>query len=163
MQCLFLSLSNIQWLCHLKWLSVLIVEVLHDIISNSKQFSIEIQCGGWPPSWICWSQRPPIKIKMSPSYSAWSKKPFRHITWPFKSVDSFAPIPHKIGPWGLYIGANDPRGGIFALGNMCFHKPGSDRGLWVPWKFCHQGLLGDPSYLLDYFRIFKSLKWIHLR
>ena len=64
--------------------------------------------------------------------------------------DLFAPIPLKIGPLGPYIGPNDPCGGIFALGNMCFHKPGSDKDLCVPLTFCHQGVLGDPSYLLDY-------------
>ena len=45
---------------------------------------------------------------------------------------------------GPYIGPNDPRGGIFELGNMCFHKPGSDRDLWVPLKFCHQGGAWGP-------------------
>ena len=59
-------------------------------------------------------------------------------------IDSFAPILLKIGPLGPYIGPNDPRGGIFALGNMCFHKPGSDRDLWVPLKFCHQGGAWGP-------------------
>ena len=39
---------------------------------------------------------------------------------------SFAPIPLNIGPLGTYIGPNDPSGGIFALGNICFNKPGSD-------------------------------------
>ena len=53
-------------------------------------------------------------------------------------------IPLKIGPLGPYIGPNDPRGGIFALGNMCFHKPGSDRDLWEPLKFCHQGGAWGP-------------------
>ena len=53
-------------------------------------------------------------------------------------IDSFAPISLKIGPLCPYIGPNYPRGDIFALGNTCFHKPGSDRGLWVPLKFCHQ-------------------------
>ena len=59
-------------------------------------------------------------------------------------IDSFAPIPLKRGPLGPYIGPNDPRGGIFPLGNMCFHKPGSDRDLWVPLKFCHQGGAWGP-------------------
>ena len=58
--------------------------------------------------------------------------------------DSFAPIPLKIGPLGPYIVPNDPRGSIFALGNMCFHKPGSDGDLWVPLKFCHQGGARGP-------------------
>ena len=53
-------------------------------------------------------------------------------------IDSFAPILLKIRPLGPYIGPNEPRGCIFALGNMCFHKPGSDRDLWVQLKFCHQ-------------------------
>ena len=59
-------------------------------------------------------------------------------------IDSLAPIPLKIGPLGLYIGPNDPCGGIFALGNMCFRKPGSNRDLWVPLKFCHQGGAWGP-------------------
>ena len=59
-------------------------------------------------------------------------------------IDSFAPIPLTIGPLGPYIGPNDPRGGIFSLGNMCFHKPGSDMDLWVPLKFCHQGGAWGP-------------------
>ena len=42
------------------------------------------------------------------------------------------------------MGPNDSRGGIFALGNMCFHKSGSDRDLWVPLKFCHQGGARGP-------------------
>ena len=46
-----------------------------------------------------------------------------------------------VGP--LYR-AKWPPGGIFALGNMCFHKPGSDRDLWVPLKFCHQGGAWGP-------------------
>ena len=58
--------------------------------------------------------------------------------------DSFAPIPLKIGPLSPYIEPNDPRGGIFALGNMCLHKPGSDGDLWVPLKFCHQGGARGP-------------------
>ena len=62
----------------------------------------------------------------------------------FICIDSFTPIPLKIGPLGPYIGPNVPRGGIFALDNMCFHKPGSDRELWVPLKFCHQGGAWGP-------------------
>ena len=54
-------------------------------------------------------------------------------------IDPFAPIPLKIGPLDPYIGPNDSRGGIFTLGNICSHKAGSDRDLWVPLKFCHQG------------------------
>ena len=61
--------------------------------------------------------------------------------------DSFAPTPLKIGPLSPYIEPNDPRGGIFALGNMCLHKPCSDGDLWVPLKFCHQGGARGP---LDY-------------
>ena len=59
-------------------------------------------------------------------------------------IDSFAPIPLKIGPLGPYIEPNDARGDIFALGNTCFYKPGSDRDLWVPLKFCHQGGARGP-------------------
>ena len=58
--------------------------------------------------------------------------------------DSFAPISLQIGPLGPYIGPNDPHGGIFALGNMFFHKPGSDGDFWVPLKFCHQGGAWGP-------------------
>ena len=67
--------------------------------------------------------------------------------------DSFAPIPLKIGPFGPYIGPNDPSGCIFALGNMCFHKPCIDGDLWVPMKFCHQGGAWGPllpTRLLDF-------------
>ena len=126
----------------------IIVEVLHGIISNGRHFC-QIQYGGWQPSWICWLQRPPINIKMSPSYSAWSKTPiytyYMAIQIHLYVSDSFSPIPFKIGPpLGPYLGPNYPRGGIFALGNMCFHKPGSDRDLWVPLKFCHQGDARGP-------------------
>ena len=40
--------------------------------------------------------------------------------------------------FGTLYRAKWPPWGIFALGNICFHKPGSDRDLWVPLKFCHQ-------------------------
>ena len=59
-------------------------------------------------------------------------------------IDSFTPIPIKIWPLCPYIGPDDPHGGIFALGNMCFHKPGSDRDLWEPLKFWHQGGARGP-------------------
>ena len=71
------------------------------------------------------------------------------------AIDSFAPIPLKIGPLGPYIEPNDARGDIFALGNTCFYKPGSDRDLWVPLKFCHQwGARGPllPTQLSLYMR-----------
>ena len=42
-------------------LKKLIVEVLHDIISNGTHFR-QILYGGWQPSWICWLLRTPIKI-----------------------------------------------------------------------------------------------------
>ena len=85
---------------------------------------------------------------MSPSYSAWWKTPiytyYTAIRIGLYGIDIFAPIPLKIGPLDPYIGPNDPRVGIFALGNICFHKPGSDRDLWVPLKFCHQGGARGP-------------------
>ena len=56
----------------------------------------------------------------------------------------FCPNSSQNGALGPYIGPNDPHGGIFALGNMCFHKPDSDRDLWVPLKFCHQGGARGP-------------------
>ena len=85
---------------------------------------------------------------MSPSYSAWSNTPIKTyytaIQISLYGIDSFAPIPLKIGPLDPFIGPNDPRGVIFALGNMRFHKPGSDRDLWVLLKFCHQGGARGP-------------------
>ena len=67
----------------------------------------------------------------------------------------------NIGPLGPYVGPNDPRGGIFALGNMCFHKPGSDRDLWVPLKFCHQGGARGPL-LPTRLNCACTLDWCHL-
>ena len=78
----------------------LLVAVLHDVIRNRKQFFVKIQYGGWPPSWNCWLQSPPIKIQMSPLYSAWSKTPiltyYTAIQIGLYGIDSFAPIPLKI-------------------------------------------------------------------
>ena len=62
----------------------------------------------------------------------------------FHSIYSHAQISPKIGPFDPYIGPNDPHGGIFSLGNICFHKLGSDRNLWVPLEFCHQGGAWGP-------------------
>ena len=62
----------------------------------------------------------------------------------FHSIYSHAQISPKIGPFGPYIGPNDPHGGIFPLGNICFYKLGSDRNLWVPLEFCHQGGAWGP-------------------
>ena len=76
----------------------------------------------------------------------------------FHSIYSHAQISPKIGPFGPYIGPNDPHGGIFPLGNICFYKLGSDRNLWVPLEFCHQGGAWGPLLPTRLQRLHTTLK-----
>ena len=60
------------------------------------------------------------------------------------SIKPFAPIWVKIGVFGPYIEPNDPRGGIFRLGNIYFPKPDGHRSIRIPLEFCHQGGARGP-------------------
>ena len=137
-----------------------IAEVLHDINRNGKQIFIKSNMAvGRHLGFIAYRD---LRSKLK-CHHCTQHGPKPHVKTYcmaiqicFHSIYSHAQISPKIGPFGPYIGPNDPHGGIFPLGNICFYKLGSDRNLWVPLEFCHQGGAWGP--LLPTRLIYTKLK-----